>query len=517
MNEDLNEDCIISVLEKIAEELDGASILFQIALLNKKVDISSLFDPWKFWLYRRDPLLAKRLINTYILCYNANPSNSKPGRGDEPILKKLCTKKNTQDTYTPRYDYISMAKNLHMPALYQCIERYYEPKEPPNDITDEVRLEINNKFSQLFRKFIDSAHIKECTFHQSTSNDNDAYPVTLQDLNELIIAKGTILRYLNLGFFKCNDKGLEVLTKGCTALETFKIKVSDCSDRALANFLRASRELKKLKIRDADGMKETVDAIKTQSHSLVKLRILNCNLENCTMAFTGIGECTRLRSLYMRKIRFTTNTSLLSRLLMPIARCEFHNIDFTETQLPVDVLIEIAKKSSTTLRRVHLIRPDKPDNGTAYINLSSGIKALAQHATNLRHFERNIHPLEVDSICYFLDMIGQSLETLLIDSNMDEHDMSKLIEKIGRKCPNLSILNISYFEFSLDAFESLVNGCSLLHTLIINFSESVNDRILELLNRANALQSLEILGCPNISYEAIDRFQKEREIEVEYQ
>ncbi|CAG8845364.1 329_t:CDS:1, partial [Racocetra persica] len=148
-----------------------------------------------------------------------------------------------------------------------------------------------------------------------------------------------------------------------------------------------------------------------------------------------------------------------------------------------------------------------------YINLSDGIEALARYATNLRLFERNIHPSEVNSICYFLDRIGQSLETLEIDSNMDGHDMSSLIECIGKKCSNLSVLNISSFEFNPGAFEVLVKGCSLLHTLVIFDSQSVNDRILELLDHAVVLQSLEIVGCPNISVEAIDRFQREREIE----
>ncbi|CAG8836250.1 12635_t:CDS:1, partial [Racocetra persica] len=278
---------------------------------------------------------------------------------DEPIIKKLYTKGNTQDTNIPRYNYISMAKNLHVPALYQCIESWYEStKSPiiqPNDRTDDMRSEINNKFSLLFRKFIDSAYIKECTFYESALDV--AYSATLLHLNDLITAKGVSLRYLNLGFFKCNDEGLKILAKGCTTLETFKIKASDCSDKALANFLRTQQKLTKLKIRDAVGMKETMDAIKTLSPSLVKLRILNCNLENCTTPFSGIGDCTHLRSLYMRNIRFTKTTPL-SQLLMPIARCEFHNIDFSKTQLPVEVLVEIAKKSSTTLRRVHLIRPD---------------------------------------------------------------------------------------------------------------------------------------------------------------
>ncbi|CAG8741178.1 1127_t:CDS:2, partial [Racocetra fulgida] len=461
MVEDFNDDCKISVLEKIAEEFDGANTLFKFALLNRK-----------------------------------------------PIIKKPYTKGNTQDTNIPIYDYIAMAKNLHMPALYQCIESWYEstrsPTIQPNDITDDdMRSEINNQFSRLFRKFIDSAYIKECTFHESALNA--AYPATLQHLNDLITARGDSLRYLNLGFFKCNDEGLNILAKECTTLETFKIKASDCSDKELANFLRTQQKLTKLKIRDAVGMKETMDAIKTLSHSLVKLRILNCDLENCTTPFTGIGDCTHLRSLYMRNIRFTKTTSL-SQLLMPIARCEFHNIDFSKTQLPVEVLTEIAKKSSTTLRRVHLIRPDNE----VYINLSAGIEALAQYAINLRHFERNIHPSEVNSICYFLDTIGQSLETLEIDSNMDGHDMSNLIECIGRKCSNLSVLNISSFEFNPDAFKVLIEGCSLLHTLVICDSQSVNDRILELLYHADVLQSLEILGCPNISIEAIDRFQKER-------
>ncbi|CAG8823104.1 28532_t:CDS:2, partial [Gigaspora margarita] len=469
-------------------------------------------DPWKYCLYNSCD--KKKLISTYMLCYEYfNNANFNRVNTDEPLPKRPCTGEITPDIYIPRYDYISKANNLHIPVLYKCIESWYaSTKNPiirPDEITDDMRLNVNDKFFQLLKMFIDRALIKECTFHES--QEFTAYPIQLQHLNELITTlfnRHLHLRYLNLGYFNCNDNGLEILTDKCTALETFKIKAYGCSDEALAKFLRAQRKLTKLKIRDATEMRETMNAIGTLSQSIVKLRILNCNLETCTSPFTNIGECTRLRSLYMRCISFTTNTSL-SQLLMPIAQnCEFHNIDFSKTPLPVEVLIEIAKKSSTTLRRVHLVRPD---NDTQYLDLSAGIEALAQYATNLRHFERDILPSEIDSTSYFLNSIGQSLERLEIDSNMDGRDMSNLIETIGRKCQKLCVLNISNFEFNLDAFEELVNGCRLLHTLNIDYSQSVNDRVLELLVHASSLQTLYIKLCPNVSVEEIERFHEERE------
>ncbi|CAG8648393.1 13927_t:CDS:2, partial [Dentiscutata heterogama] len=511
-----NDDCLVEVFEKIAEEFDNANTLFNIALVDRKwnnLAIRYLYkDPWRYCFNRRGSLLAKKLINIFLLCLKSSllaNLNSNRGNRDEPLLKRIYTRENIQDIYIPSRDYISMAENLHIPVLYHCIESWYAST---NEITDDMRLAINCTFFQLLKRFIEKANIKECTFHESKITTE--YPITLQHLDELVrtlFKRSLRLRYLNLGFFNCNDEGLAILTDKCTALETFKIKASNCSDEALANFLRKQRRLTKLKIRDAAEMRETMDAIRSQSKSIVKLRILNCNLGDCMTSFTGIGECA-LRSLYMRNIHFTKNTSF-SQLLMPIAQnCKFHNIDFSKTPLPVEVLIEIAKKSSTTLRRVHLIRPE---NEIEYINLSAGIEALARHATNLRHFERNIHPLEINSICYLLDSIGQSLERLEIDSNMDGLDMSNLIESIGRKCRNLCELNINNFEFNLDAFKVLVKGCPLLHTLLICESQSVNDRIFEVLRDSN-LQSLEIVGCSNVTDEAIHRFQREREIDIEY-
>ncbi|CAG8543563.1 1283_t:CDS:2 [Dentiscutata erythropus] len=509
-------DCFANVFDKIAEELDSANTLLKIALVDKKwagLAIKRLYkDPWRYCFYRSDSSLAKKLINIYLMCLRgsmAASSNSTRGNRDEPLLKRQNTRENIQEIYVPSRDYIAMAENLHIPVLYHCIESSYAST---NEITDDMRLEINRTFYQLFKMFINKANIKECTFHESKITTE--YPITLEHLDELVTTlfnRGLHLRYLNLGFFNCNNEGLAILTEKCSALETFKIKASCCSDKALADFLRRQRRLTKLKIRDAAEMIETMDAIRSQSRSIVKLRILNCNLGDCKTSFTGIGECT-LRSLYMRDIHFTTNTSF-SQLLMPIAQnCKFHNIDFSKTPLPVEVLIEIAKKSSTTLRRVHLIRPE---NEIEYINLSAGIEALARHATNLRHFERNIHPSEINSICYLFDSIGQSLERLEIDSNMDGLDMSNLIESIGRKCRNLCLLNINNFEFNFGALEELVKGCPYLHTLFICESQSVNDRIFELLRNSN-LQSLDITGCPNVTDEAIHRFQREREIDIEY-
>ncbi|CAG8842642.1 30176_t:CDS:1, partial [Racocetra persica] len=63
MIEDFNDDCKISVLEKIAEEFHGANTLFKFALLNREVDISSFFDLDSFVFFQN--------INTKIIFVNS--------------------------------------------------------------------------------------------------------------------------------------------------------------------------------------------------------------------------------------------------------------------------------------------------------------------------------------------------------------------------------------------------------------------------------------------------------------
>src|SRR6185369_10625380 len=97
------------------------------------------------------------------------------------------------------------------------------------------------------------------------------------------------LEYLNLGYFKCTDEALSILSKNCTSLKTFKITAHSCSDGALANFISSQKKLTKLKIRYAQDLRQTLDKIRSQAKTIVKLRILHCNLENCSVPFTGIA------------------------------------------------------------------------------------------------------------------------------------------------------------------------------------------------------------------------------------
>src|SRR5437764_588325 len=75
----------------------------------------------------------------------------------------------------------------------------------------------------------------------------------------------------------------------------------------------------------------------------------------------------------------------------------------------------IAKYSSTTLRRVHLVYR-KPNNVNTDIDLSKGIIALGNYAKNLKCFERDIRPFEIPAMIDMFRAIGSSLEELEIES-----------------------------------------------------------------------------------------------------
>ncbi|CAG8694175.1 18224_t:CDS:1, partial [Acaulospora morrowiae] len=477
-------------------------------------------DPWQYWLYvRKNEDVAKQLIDTYVVCYKYfKMANSNKDRTTAPPTKQIRTEvNNNPDIIVPSKDLISMAKILHLPALYQCIEIWCRNNNGSDD-EQEIKKEIESLFLDLFKMFVDRARIKECTFADSIKDVS--YPINLHQLKDLetTFRKLTVgLRYLNLGFFECNDRLLSILTESCTALKTFKVKADNCSDGALAKFVRAQRSLTKLKIRYAKDLRKTLDAIGSQASTMVKLRILNCNLKSCTEPFVGIAACTNLRSLYMRNIeKFATNLSL-SQLLMPIAKnCKFHNVDFWNTLLPADVLVEIARNSSTTLRRVHLMRYRNGEYGEYKEDLSPGIEALAKYATKLCHFERNILPQELDAMCHLVSSIGYSLETLEVDSqDMAGIDSSNFLICIGRNCPNIVLLNISSYEFTTDAFTVLLQGCKSLQNLMITDSDSVDVLALIKENCVGTLRSLVISECRNVTNESITRFQQESGIEVE--
>ncbi|CAG8757548.1 267_t:CDS:2, partial [Gigaspora rosea] len=220
----MNEDCIRIVLRKLAEDTDSANTLFTTTILNKmwnRLATKCLYkDPWKYCLYNSCD--KKKLIETYLLCYGFfSNANFNRVNTDEPLPKRPCTREITeitQDIYIPKHDYVHMTNNLHIPVLYKCIESWYaSTKNPiirPDEITDDMRLEVNMNFFQLLKMFIDRAKIKECTFHES--QEFTAYPIQLQHLNELITTlfnRNLHLRYLNLGYFNCNDDGLDILTR----------------------------------------------------------------------------------------------------------------------------------------------------------------------------------------------------------------------------------------------------------------------------------------------------------------
>ncbi|CAG8579312.1 6618_t:CDS:2 [Diversispora eburnea] len=510
----LNSDCLRVLFENFTEESSGAYLLYNCALLDKQWNVVAtpyLYrDPWQHWIYRsKNNFVAKKLIDTYHLCYQVHSSKTSEYNNNRGQHKRIRSIDNNSITinniYLPQYDYIELAKNLHIPALYQCVEIWYKATHEDESVNGE----IEKYFLSFLKLFVDKARIKGCTFAESSTNPS--YPIQLDHLEYLAKTFNRLsvdLEYLNLGYFKCTDEALLILSKNCTSLKTFKITAHSCSDDALANFISSQKKLTKLKIRYAQDLRQTLDKIRSQAKTIVKLRILHCNLENCTVPLTGIAECINLRSIYMRDIDSFSPRITLSQLLMPIAKnCEFHNVDFTKTSLPVDVLVEIAKKSSTTLRRVHLIRPTHlREGGYVNENLSDGIMALANNATNLCAFERNILPEELNATCYLVNTIGKSLTRLEIESvEMADYDSSNLLICIGNKCPYLTILNISNYEFSFDSFVTLLKGCKYIQSLTVMFSDSINDKILELIAKywAGTLKkTLEIDECHNVSIEA---------------
>ncbi|RIA94030.1 hypothetical protein C1645_803711 [Glomus cerebriforme] len=543
----LNYDCLEILFDKFLElqdeddGLDGYGLLYTCAFLNRdcKTIANHLLykDPWKYWLYRsKNKSIAKQLIDTYMLCYKYNaiknrnrvnrPSNEE--EGEEDPSKRVAKEEHVMngvdddDHKLPLDNYISYAKNLHVPSLYQCIKIWYEYQQAGKessqmDCEEEENIQpVYNLFLEIFELFVQEARIRDCTFAESTEDDD--YPVTLEQLGRLINHGVKVdLKYLNLGFFPCDSQGLSRITEKCNRLKTFKISAQNCSDEVLAKFIESQTRLTKLKIRNAQKIDLTLKALGTQSKSLVKLRVLNSNLESCQKPFDGIASCANLRSIYMRKTSWPTDVSP-STLLMPIAiNCEFHNVDFSGSELPADVLVEIAKKSSTTLRKVHLERPENQIDHESY-DLSDGIRALAKHCKNIIHFERDILPREISSMIYFLNEVGNSLVRLEIESKLmsfSNIDASDLIISISN-CSNLETLNISYFNFTPQVFEKLIIGCKSLTTLLICNSTSVNDQILHIIReKSKNLKNLDILACSNITDEAVEQLQSETEIEVD--
>ncbi|CAB4377104.1 unnamed protein product [Rhizophagus irregularis] len=486
----LNPDCLCVLFKNFSEEQYGCNLLYTCTLVNRlweNLATPYLYeDPWKYWLYQtKDEEVAKQLIDTYMLCYKyyeiksritANGS-SREEEGDDDENHENPSKRIDIRDYTdeidnvelPLYNYVSFARNLHVPTLYQSVKSWYISYHPDYD-EDNIQ-PIYDWFLRIFELFVKEANIKNCTFADSI--DDDSYPVTSDHLYQLVNHGNRVnLRYLNLGFFQCDSDALLKITERCNNLLTFKIPAQNCSDDALAEFIRSQKRLTKLKIRNAKNIDLTLEALGTQSETLVKLRILNSSLESCQKPFNGIASCSKLRSIYMRHINWPVDISI-STLLMPIAkRCEFHNVDFSHTYLPADVLVEIAKKSSTTLRKVHLIGIENQIDHDKF-NLSTGIKALADHCKSIVHFERDIIPKEIVSMIFFIDTIGKSLVRLEIESElMKESDASRLIVSISQ-CSKLEILNIGFFEFNQVAFEKLILGCNSLTVLSICNSNSL--------------------------------------------
>ncbi|GBB92525.1 hypothetical protein RclHR1_02020007 [Rhizophagus clarus] len=530
----LNVDCLHYLFKSFSEEQDGCDLLYTCTLLNREWgDLATRYlykDPWKYWLYQmKDGAVAKLLIDTYMSCYKYNVSKNKrraslptrKGEEEESPYKKIVMEYGEDevddDHRLPTYNYITFANNLHVPSLYQCVKKWYMSYNSECDENDENDLQtIYDYFIKIFNLFVQEANIKYCTFGEST--EDDSYPITIDQLDRLVnCGKRVNLEYLNLGYFQCDSEGLSKITNKCNNLRTFKISAQRCSDEALARFIRSQNHLTKLKIRNAEKIDLTLESLGTQSDSLVKLRILNSNLESCKQPFDGIAACSKLRSIYMRMISWSANVTS-STLLMPIAkRCEFHNIDFSNTYLPADVLIEIAKKSSSTLRKVHLLGTDDHSDHEKF-NLSAGIKALADHCKNIVHFERDIIPKEITSMIYFIDTIGKSLVRLEIESKfMKNTDSSRLIISISY-CPKLEILNINYFQFDSRALERLIIGCKSLASLSICRSNSVNDDILRIIQekRSGNLKSLDILACEKVTEDAVEKLRDETDIEVDY-
>ncbi|CAH1761070.1 7688_t:CDS:2 [Entrophospora sp. SA101] len=483
--------------------MGGAGLLYKIALLNHKWNERAtkfLYkDPWNFWMSGTDrPLVAKRLIDTFKLCHGTySPSFNYSNVRKKIRLEQQPHNNNNVEpsSRNPTHDYMAFITNLHLPALLKCVEFWYTETYGSDPNNRDIAIEKH--FKDLFEGFVRKAYFHKCTFAES--GDQTSSPIKLDQLYNLLKFSrcSKELQYLNMGFFACTNEALDMLTEKCNKLKTFKLKAEHCSDKYLAKFIRSQKCLTKLKIRNAESINETLDALESQSKNMVKLRINACNLESCTKPFYGIAACKELRSLYMMSVENFPENISISYLLMPIAKnCTFHNIDFTRTLLPADVLVEIAKKSSTTLR----------------------IRALGNYAKNLMCFERDIRPFEKPAMIEMLSAIGLSLERLEIEScHMIGTDASDLIKAIGQHCSNLMHLDITSYEFSLESFRLLVENCKKLNTLIVSDSPSVNDSILQLIeeNCIGSLQTLDISRCENVSRNEIEKLRRIIEVECE--
>ncbi|KAG9293656.1 hypothetical protein G9A89_018993 [Geosiphon pyriformis] len=516
----LNGDIQDLILEMLFEDPYARFTLHSCLFLNREfhvIAVKYLYkDPWTYLRGADSPIRASKLITTYLHCLQTSTNVDK--NSGEPSSKKLHLniveehRGNQSDTSLvdgdtrtiPTWDYVEITRNLHIPALYECVVHWRHTSVDEENETEDEEIYINRTFFNIFRAFIQKAKLQECTFADSMEKPYPP-PTTVAHLNELAIglhARNIKLEYLNLGYFKCNDEALGCLTGKITHLKTFKVKAQHCSDEALAEFIRSQQALVKLKIRNGKNIHRTISALGSLSKTLVKLRILGCNLESCSEPFQGIADCTKLRSLYMTSVKFQPNVPL-ANFLMPIAEnCIFHNIDFSKTVLPDIVLAEIAKNSGSTLIKVI---GGRPDNGTQE-NCALGISALGIYASNLKYFERNILPSEVEAMIGLLDSVGHSLNRLDIGSiDLASIDTSDLICAIGRNCRELTILDISFYNFSEDSFEQIITGCTKLQDLTFFSNPSINYDLLVRLAKGSQgpLQTLKIAECHNINFEEI--------------
>ncbi|CAG8456733.1 8522_t:CDS:2 [Ambispora gerdemannii] len=486
---DLNSDIKEYILGKFAEDDSGPYMFHSFLLLNREwseIAVKFLYkDTWIFIKrISNEKLRAKQLIDTYLNCL--------PDSG-----------------ITTKYDYIEKARNLHIPDLYECVIYWEEETQFEDDqLRGYDQSRIKNIFFKLFRAFIQRSNLKKCTFAKSSLEAPHNPPINDTHLHEIatrLHARNVQLNYLNLGYFPCTDDALLYLTGNITYLKTFKVKMQTCSDQALARFLRTQRALTKLKIRSGDNISETISALSSLSGTLVKLRILDCNLETHKRPFTSIATCTGLRSLYMYGTKFSREVST-SDLLMPIARnCTFHNVDFTGTILPGDVLASIAINSSSTLRRVFVKRPSEQFSQLEDDEFAVGINALADHAKNLTDFACDILPEETTALLNLLNSIGHSLERLEIGSPaLISRESSDLIRAIARNCSSLTTLDVSYFSFSKEAFEELIRG-TRIQNLDLRKTHSIDDALLKIMKEVwdGTLQCLIISECENVSENAI--------------
>ncbi|CAG8484502.1 668_t:CDS:2 [Paraglomus brasilianum] len=490
----LNIDVRRHMLSLFVERDDALCLLRQFLMLNRQwsaLAVEHLYkDPWTRWQHQfvNQPVRAKQLIDTFNKCLQSYETNN-----STTIAIDRPTRRSRPDTYLvttskfeiPLWDYVSMVKNLHVPALYKCVE-VWNRHTPNMDNSQEF---LYRKFNELFQAFVQKAQIKACTFEESAEKSSyPQRPGQLAFMATSLHARGVDLRYLNLGYFECTDEDLRVLAANCNQLETFKIRATRCSDEALANFISSQKRLIKLKIRLAGDIKSTLEeAIGSQAASLVKLRIIACRMSSCSKPFIGIAACKQLRSLYIRNASdFTTNSSIS---MMPVARnCEFHNVDFSGTNIPAAVIATIAEMSKLTLRKVHIKRAnyyvgeDDELLTQQLLDMSAGIRALGDHAKNLAEFERNILPIEADALIYMLRLIGHQLHRLEIGSNaMASRESSDLVTAIGCYCPNITSLDISCFLFSEGAFSEILRGCNKLQTLYLHNIPIVNDTFLHMI------------------------------------